>query len=123
MQPGLKSNNTPGNKLQNFDFNTFFIATPTVAVLPLFPFPVITPFRYQVLFLQGINGSAGTGTVSFKIDGVNIPGLSSIAVTSTKQNIYATGTILFYPGQTLQLDISSISSLVNLSGCLLLKRV
>lgn len=64
---------------------------------------------------------SGTCTVAIQIDGVNVTGLSAVAVTSSNQLVLATGANLIGAGQRLSIAVSSISTPVDLEFTLMLE--
>ena len=72
-------------------------------------------FGYTVTEVYQIQTSSGTVTAALQINGTNITGLSGISVSSTPQNIPASGganTVAV--GNTLSLVFSSNSSATNI---------
>ena len=67
------------------------------------------PFGYTVTEVYQIQCSSGSVTAALKINGTAITGLSSISVTSTPQNVAATGADTVAVGDTLSLNFSSNS--------------
>jgi hypothetical protein len=72
------------------------------------------PFGYTVTEAYQIQTSSGTVTAALKINGTSITGLSSISVSSTPQNVAATGANTVSVGNTLSLVFSSNSSAANI---------
>src|ERR1700685_2547281 len=72
------------------------------------------PFGYTVTNVYQIQTSSGTVTAALQINGTNITGMSGIAVTSTPQNVAATGANSVAIGNTLSLVFSSNASAQNI---------
>lgn len=71
-------------------------------------------FAYTIVEVDGIATSAGTITAAFKINGTNITSLSAISVTSTPQNVTATGANSVSSTNRLTLVLSSNASALNM---------
>ena len=72
------------------------------------------PFGYTVTEVYQIQTSSGTVTAALKINGTAITGLSSISVSSTPQNVSASGANAVAVGDTLSLVFSSNVSAQNI---------
>ncbi|MFI4954555.1 MAG: hypothetical protein ACHP9Y_01430 [Gammaproteobacteria bacterium] len=72
------------------------------------------PFGYTVTEVYQIQTSSGSVTAALQINGTNITGLSSISVTSTAQNVAATGANTVAVGDALTLVFSSNSAAQNI---------
>jgi hypothetical protein len=79
-----------------------------------YPLDTYAPFGYIVTEVYQIQTSSGSVTAALKINGTNITGLSSISVSSTPQNVAATGANTVAVGDALSLVFSSSSSPVNI---------
>lgn len=79
-----------------------------------YPLDTYAPFGYTVTEVYQIQTSSGTVTAALKINGTAITGLSSISVTSTPQNVAATGANTVSVGNAVSLVFSSASSPVNI---------
>lgn len=89
------------------------------------PFPTATtkvifnaPFAMTLLAFRGIKTVSGTLTISIRVNGVAVTGLSSINVTSSPQNITASGGNSIVAGDEITYQITAVSSAVDFSGTL-----
>jgi hypothetical protein len=87
-----------------------------------YPLDTYAAFGYTVTDVKQIQTSSGTVTAALKINGTAITGLSSISVTSTPQNVAATGANVLSAGDALSLVFSSLSSPVNIQFTLVATR-
>lgn len=71
-------------------------------------------FGYTVTNVYQIQTSSGTVTAALKINGTAITGLSGISVSSTPQNVTATGANTVAIGNTLSLVFSSNAAAQNI---------
>jgi hypothetical protein len=71
-------------------------------------------FGYTVTNIYQIQCSSGSVTAAIQINGTNITGLSSISVSSTPQNVAATGSNTVAIGNTLSLVFSSNAAAANI---------
>jgi hypothetical protein len=72
-------------------------------------------FAYTITDVLQIQTSSGTVTAAVKIAGTAVTGLSSIAVTSTPQNISASGANTVAAGNRVQIVFSSNSGATNIN--------
>jgi hypothetical protein len=79
-----------------------------------YPLDTYAPFGYTVTEVYQIQTSSGTVTAALQINATNITGLSSISVSSTPQNVTATGANTVAVGNTLSLVFSSNSLAQNI---------
>lgn len=91
-------------------YGSFYAAAPTVKNIPLFTATRATTINE----LRGVDTSAGTATISIQINGVNVTGLSNLSVTSTPQNFTASGANTVAVGARVTVNISAVSSAVDL---------
>lgn len=71
-------------------------------------------FDYTIDSLRGLTVDSGTITLDIKINGVAVTGLSSIAVTSTPQDVSASGANTVSTGNIVTAVFSSNSNAKNL---------
>lgn len=64
--------------------------------------------------LKGLKTSAGTGSVTIKINGTNVTGLATLSVTSTTQDATASAANTFVAGDRITLTIASVASAADL---------
>jgi len=76
------------------------------------------PFGYTITDVKQIQTSSGSVTAALKIAGTAITGLSAISVTSTPQNVAATGANVVSVGNRVQLVFSSNSGATNINATL-----
>ena len=79
-----------------------------------YPLDTYAPFGYTVTEVYQIQTSSGTVTAALQINATNITGLGSISVSSTPQNVAATGANTVAVGDTLSLVFSSNASATNI---------
>ena len=72
-------------------------------------------FGYTIVEVDQIQTSAGTVTAAIQIGGTNVTGLSSISVSSTPQNVSATGANTVAAGNRVQIVFSSNSGATNIN--------
>jgi hypothetical protein len=87
-----------------------------------YPLDTYAAFGYTVTEVYQIQTSSGTVTAALKINGTAITGLSSISVTSTAQNVAATGANTVSVGNALSLVFSSASTPLNIQFTLVATR-
>jgi hypothetical protein len=75
-------------------------------------------FAYTINEVYQIQTSSGTVTAAVKINGTAVTGLSSISVSSTPQNVAASGANSVSVGDHVQLVFSSNSGATNILGTL-----
>lgn len=80
------------------------------------------PFACTIDSIQNIKTTSGTVTAAVKINGTNVTGLSAVAVTSTVQDVSASGANTVAVGDEITLVLSSASSPVGLRGTLVMTR-
>ena len=73
----------------------------------MYPLDTYAAFAYTVTNVFQIQTSSGTVTAALQINGADITGLGSISVSSTPQNVSATGANAVAIGDTLSLVFSS----------------
>lgn len=71
-------------------------------------------FGFTINELRGLGTSAGTLSVSVQINGTNVTGLTSISVTTTAQDVSATGANVVAVGDRVTLIIASVSGAAGL---------
>ena len=71
-------------------------------------------FARTINGIYGLKTSAGTCTVSIRINGTSVTGLGSLSVTSTTQDATATAANSIAIGDSVTIVISSSSSATNL---------
>ena len=74
----------------------------------------------QIDSVQNIATSSGTITAAVKINGTDVTNLSSISVSSTEQDVSATGANTFSTGDKITVVLSSNSSAADLRGTILI---
>jgi hypothetical protein len=79
-----------------------------------YPLDTYAPFGYTVTEVYQIQTSSGTVTAALQINSTNITGLGSISVSSTPQNLSATGGNTVAVGDALSLVFSSPSAALNI---------
>jgi len=72
-------------------------------------------FGYTITNVYQIQTSSGTVTAALKINSTNITGLGGISVTSTPQNVSASGANTVSVGDRVQLVFSSNASAININ--------
>lgn len=82
------------------------IESPTIQTYPL-DFALLR--GYNILSFSAINQS-GTATISVRIDGINVPGLDNLSITSTRLTVAATAGSLVNIGNRVELVVSAISN-------------
>jgi hypothetical protein len=87
-----------------------------------YPLDTYAAFGYKVTEVKQIQTSSGSVTAAIKINGTSITGLSSISVSSTPQNVSATGANTVSVGNALSLVFSSSSFPVNIQFTLVATR-
>jgi hypothetical protein len=80
------------------------------------------PYAFTIDSVQNIQTSTGTITAAVKINGTNVTSLSAIAVTSSSQDVTATGANTVAVGDEITVVLSSNSSAANLRGTILITR-
>ena len=73
----------------------------------------------QITSVRGIKTTSGTITVAIDINGTPVTGLSSIAVTTSAQNVNATASNSYVVGDRIGITFSSNSSAENLEASLI----
>ncbi|MGI9293518.1 MAG: hypothetical protein ACR2PS_06000 [Pseudomonadales bacterium] len=98
--------------LQNPDFAfNVFVTGPLVRSYPIL---TSSPSAFNIASLTGFLAS-GTVTVSVEIDGVPVPGLTGVVLTTTEQTFNASGTSDYVAvGARVTLNITSITTPVDL---------
>lgn len=91
-------------------YGSFFSVSPTVKNIPLFTATRATTINE----LRGVNTSNGTATISIQINGVNVTGLTNLAVTSTPQNFTATSANTVAVGARVTVNITAVSGASDL---------
>lgn len=71
-------------------------------------------YAYTIVSILGIQTTSGAVTVALKINGTNVTGLSAISVTSSPQNVSASGANNLAIGDVLTLVLTSSASPVDL---------
>lgn len=79
-----------------------------------YPLDTYAPFGYTVTEVYQIQTSSGTVTAALKINGTAITGLSAISVSSTPQNVAASGANSVAAGNGLTVVFSSNSAAQNI---------
>jgi hypothetical protein len=87
-----------------------------------YPLDTYAAFGYTVTSVEQIQTSSGTVTAALQINGTNITGLSSISVSSTPQNVTASGANTVSTGNALTLVFSSNSAATNIQFTLVATR-
>ena len=103
------SNGTGGSSSVS-TYGSFFATTPTVKNIFLFTATRATTINE----LRGIKTASGTATVSIQIGGVNVTELSSLSITSTPQDFTATTANTVSVGARVTVNITAVSSAVDL---------
>ena len=68
--------------------------------------------------LYGLRTTSGTATITVKINGTAVTGLSSISVTSTPQDVTASGANTVAAGDVVTFEYTAVSSPVDLRATL-----
>jgi hypothetical protein len=89
----------------NFDQYSGDIEAPTIQTYPL-DFALLR--GYNVLSFSAISQS-GTATISVKINGVDVPGLNNLSITSTRLTVPVTTGNFVDVGSRVELVVSAIS--------------
>jgi hypothetical protein len=92
--------------VSNFDQYSGDIEAPTIQTYPL-DFALLR--GYNILSFSAINQS-GTATVSVKINGVDVPGLNNLSITSTRLTVPVTTGNFVDVGSRVELVVSAIST-------------
>lgn len=91
---------------------TIHIAAPAVTTIYI---DAKAEYYYTINSVKGIKTTAGTATVAVKINGTAVSGLSAISVTTTAQDVAASGVnVVVSPGDLLTFEITAVSSAANL---------
>lgn len=84
-------------------------------------YPLFTPANnYKIQSLR-LDTLSGTCTVAIQIDGVNVTGLSAIAVTSTTQLVSATAANTVTAGQRVTMVVTGNSTALDLEFTMMLE--
>lgn len=78
------------------------------------------PYAGTITDVKNLSTSTGTITVTIKINGTAVTGLSALSVTSTPQNAAATALNTFAIGDTISVVYSSNSSAADVRGTILI---
>jgi len=73
-------------------------------------------FAGVITGVYGLKTSSGTLTLAIKINGTNVTSLSALSVTSTPQNVAATGAYTFAIGDRITFVVSASSTPTDLEG-------
>lgn len=95
---------------------------PDVSAGLTYPLDTYAAFGYTVTAVKQIQTASGTVTAAVKINGTSVTGLSSISVSSTPQNVTASGGNTVSIGDALSLVLSSPSAPVNIQFTLVATR-
>lgn len=95
-------------------FGSVYVQAPTDSTIIKIPAGV----GYTINSIKGVAVDSGTCTLAIKINGVAVTGLSAIAVTTTPQNVTATGANIVADGDLLSLEYSNVSSAEGFRGSL-----
>lgn len=63
--------------------------------------------------IYGVKTASGTLTLTIKINGTNVTGLTGLSITSTPANYTASGANTFAVGDTITFTFASVSTPVN----------
>lgn len=88
-----------------------FASTPSNGTLVL---TAKAAFAFTITQIRGLKTSAGTCTVTVKINGTNVTGLSGLSVTSTGQDVTATAANAVAVGDRVTVVIASVASAADL---------
>ena len=94
----------------NFDQYSGDIEAPTIQTYPL-DFALLR--GYNILSFSAINQS-GTATISVRINGVDVPGLNNLSITSTRLTVPVTTGNFVDVGSRVELIVSATSTLKHL---------
>lgn len=75
-------------------------------------------FSFTINSINGLKCTSGTCTLAVKINGTNVTGMSAISVTSTAQDVSASGANTVAVGDQITFVVSSISSAVDILSTL-----
>lgn len=89
----------------DFAFN-LYLSTPVVNTYPMLTSSVSA---FDVASITGFT-SAGTATLSVEIEGVPIPGLTSVVLTTTEQTFNASAPLRVGVGDRLVVDVEAVGS-------------
>ena len=92
-----------------YNFNQAVTGNGTIVLSPYIPFGCTITEVYQIQ-----SNSGGSCTANFQINTTSITSLSALSVTSSPQNVAATGANTVASGNALNLIITSASSLTQL---------
>lgn len=90
---------------------TFFSATPSNDTITLIAYSLFALTINQLFSLATVSG---TIDLTFKINGVNVTGLTSITANSVSQDVIATANNVIAVGDKIELILSGNSSAVDL---------
>ena len=91
--------------------SSVYYQTPVNVTIPL---SAKAAFAFTINQIRGLKTASGTLTLSIQIDGVNVTGLTSIAVTSTAQDVAGTAANAVAINGRVTVVIASVSSPVDL---------
>lgn len=92
-----------------YNFNQSITSTQTIVLAAYVPFTCTISEVYQIYSNVG-----GLCSASFAISGSNITGLTSLGVTSTPQNVVASGANTITAGQSFSISVTSVSNMLQL---------
>ena len=75
-------------------------------------------FSFTINGIYGLKHTSGTSTLAVKINGTSVTGLSAISVTSTAQDVTASGANTVAAGDQITFVLSSVSSPVDIFSTL-----